>query len=330
MNCVLVTGAAGLLGAHLTRSLLTDGFKVIGIDNLEGGYKEFLPSHRNFKFFKADLNDSKKIMRVFDRSRPEAVFHFAAYAAEGLSPYIRRFNYTNNILASSSVINSAINFQAKVIFTSSMGVYGHQQAPFSEDMTPKPSDPYGIAKYSVELDLAAAKKQFGLEYSIVRPHNVVGIYQNIWDRYRNVLGIFVRQAIAGEPLTIYGDGDQLRAFSDVQFYMEPFKRLLSTGDGEIFNIGADEATSITKLAEAVKLGASRFGIKASTISLEEREEVKYAFCRHEKARSLLGFEDKTDLDELISKMFVWALKQKPKRIKSIPYEVDKGIYSYWK
>lgn len=330
MKCVIVTGAAGLLGAHLARSLLDDGFKVVGIDNLQGGYREFLPKHENFEFYKTDLNDSKKITAIFERAKPRAVYHFAAYAAEGLSPYIRRFNYTNNVLASSSVINAAVNFETKVIFASSMGVYGHQQAPFSEEMAPKPADPYGIAKYSVELDLAAAKDQFGLEYSIVRPHNVVGIYQNIWDRYRNVLGIFVRQAISGEPLTIYGDGEQIRAFSDVSYYMEPFKKLLSSGDGEIFNIGADKATSILDLATAVTRGGLQFGITSTTTFLEAREEVKFAYCTHEKAKRLLNFEDNTDLEELISKMFHWALDQKPRKIKSISYEIEKGLYSYWK
>jgi UDP-glucose 4-epimerase len=330
METVLVTGAAGLLGNHLCRSLLKDGFRVIGIDNLEGGYRQFLPEGDRFKFYKFDLNEPKKVNRVFEKYRPTTVFHFAAYAAEGLSPYIRRFNYTNNILASSSIINACIKFDSKVVFSSSMGVYGNQTPPFTEEMSPKPVDPYGVAKFAIELDLEAAKSQFGLKYSIVRPHNVVGIYQNIWDRYRNVLGIFVRQSLSGTPLTVYGDGLQLRAFSDVKFYMDPFKRLISAGDGEVFNIGADSATSIIDVAEMVVSEASKHGIKSNIDFLEPRQEVKFAYCNHDKAKQILKFDDRTNLEALISELFNWAKQQKPKRIKNLNYEIDKGLYSYWK
>lgn len=330
METVVVTGAAGLLGNHLCRSLLRDGFRVIGIDNLQGGYRAFLPQANLFRFYKFDLNEPKKIDRIFDKFRPSTVFHFAAYAAEGLSPYIRRFNYTNNVLASSSVINAGIKFESKVVFSSSMGVYGNLIAPFTEEMSPRPEDPYGIAKHAIELDLQAAGNQFGLQYSIVRPHNVVGIYQNIWDRYRNVLGIFIRQALSGTPLTVYGDGLQLRAFSDVKFYMEPFKRLIAEGDGEVFNIGADSATTILDLAQMVVLEASKHGIEAQIEFLEPRQEVKFAYCSHDKAKAKLDFNDQTNLEALISELFDWAKHQKPKKVKNISYEIHKGIYSYWK
>ena len=131
---------------------------------------------------------------MFKTHKPDVVFHFAAYAAEGLSPFIRNFNYRNNLLCSANLINACITYDAKIIFTSSMAVYGNQETPFTEDLRPKPIDPYGIAKYSVEQDLAVSAEQFGLRYSIIRPHNVIGIYQNIWDKYRNVIGIYSQSA----------------------------------------------------------------------------------------------------------------------------------------
>ena len=119
-----------------------------------------------------------------------------------------------------------------MIFTSSMAVYGDQETPFTEDKQPQPIDPYGMAKYAVECDLKMAHKQFGLRDNIVRPHNVLGIYQNIWDRYRNVIGIFIRKTLNGQPILVYGDGEQTRAFSDIKYYMDPFDILLNEFDGE--------------------------------------------------------------------------------------------------
>lgn len=113
-----------------------------------------------------------------------------------------------------------------------MAVYGDQEPPFNEEMRPSPIDPYGVAKYGVEVDLELARKQFGLRYNIIRPHNVLGKYQNIWDRYRNVIGIFIRKTLNGQPILVYGDGEQTRAFSDIKYYMEPFDLLLDGFDGE--------------------------------------------------------------------------------------------------
>ena len=234
---IFVTGCAGLLGAHYTRHLLQNGHEVIGIDDLSGGYKAFVPKGEKFSFIKLNLERRKKIVELFDEHKPEVLVHFAAYAAEGLSPFIRNYNYRNNLICSANLINECIKHNTKVIFTSSMAVYGEQEPPFTEEKKPQPVDPYGIAKYAVEADLKLAHDQFGLRYNIVRPHNVLGIYQNIWDKYRNVIGIFIRKTLDGLPILIYGDGEQTRAFSDIKYYMEPFDRLLNEEfDGEIFNI----------------------------------------------------------------------------------------------
>jgi UDP-glucose 4-epimerase len=181
MKKILITGCAGLIGANFSRYLLERGYFVIGIDNFFGGYEDFLPSSDNFIFYKKNL-ESDDIKDIFDLHSIDCVFHFAAYAAEGLSPFIRKFNYVNNVLSSVSLINECIERDIKIVFTSSMAVYGNQPAPFTEDMIPAPIDPYGIAKFSIEQDLKCASEQFGLKYNIVRPHNVLGIYQNIWDK----------------------------------------------------------------------------------------------------------------------------------------------------
>jgi|AntAceMinimDraft_1070359.scaffolds.fasta_scaffold03353_4 UDP-glucose 4-epimerase len=327
----LITGVAGLLGSHLSRHLLNNGWRVVGIDNLSGGYKEWLPTDdKSFVFYREDLLNRAKIQRIFRLNRPQVVFHFAAYAAEGLSPFIRGFNYLNNVVASASVINGCIENDSKLIFTSSMAVYGDQQTPFVETLPRKAIDPYGIAKSAVEADIEVAGVQHGLKYSIVRPHNVIGIYQNIWDNYRNVLGIFIRRALNGESLLLFGGGTQLRAFSDVRDYMVPLEQLIDRGDKEIYNLGADRPTTIRELAEIVAEVAEGRGIRVKMEEVEGRHEAFAAFCSHEKAIADLGFQDHTVLKNTVEEMFEWASKEPPRKIKQVEYEIDKGIYKFWR
>ena len=328
---IFVTGCAGLLGAHYTRHLLQNGHEVIGIDDLSGGYKAFVPKGEKFSFIKLNLERRKKIVELFDEHKPEVLVHFAAYAAEGLSPFIRNYNYRNNLICSANLINECIKHNTKVIFTSSMAVYGEQEPPFTEEKKPQPVDPYGIAKYAVEADLKLAHDQFGLRYNIVRPHNVLGIYQNIWDKYRNVIGIFIRKTLDVLPILIYGDGEQTRAFSDIKYYMEPFDRLLNEEfDGEIFNIGADKYFTLNEVAETVQRIGIKYGYEVPIEHGEPRHEVKHAYCDHTKAKTMLDFRDGTNLTELVESMFVWAMNQPKRKVKAMEYEITEGIYDYWK
>ena len=327
---IFVTGCAGLLGANYTRHLLNNGHEVIGIDDLSGGYKAFIAKGEKFKFIKLNLEKRKKLVELFEEHKPDVLLHFAAYAAEGLSPFIRNFNYRNNLICSANLINECITHNTKMIFTSSMAVYGEQEPPFTEDKRPQPVDPYGIAKYAVECDLKLAYEQFGLRYNIVRPHNVLGIYQNIWDRYRNVIGIFIRKTLNRQPILVYGDGEQTRAFSDIKYYMEPFDRLLTDCDNETFNIGADKYFTLNEVAKTVQEIGKKYGYEVPIEYGEPRHEVKHAYCNHDKAKNLLKFEDDTKLEELIESIFVWAMKQPNRKVKTMEYEVTKDIYDYWR
>jgi UDP-glucose 4-epimerase len=327
---ILITGVAGLLGSHLSRHLLKNDYTVIGIDDLSGGYKDFLPEHKNFTFINLNLEDKKSTNRALQDLNIDTVFHFAAYAAEGLSPFVRNFNYKNNVIASVNMINYCINNNCKLIFTSSMAVYGNQDTPFTENMIPRPIDPYGIAKFAVEMDIKQASEQFGLRYNIIRPHNVLGIYQNIWDRYRNVIGIFIHNTLNNKSMLLYGDGEQTRAFSNIKYYMEPFQLLIENHDNDTFNIGADKAWTIKEVANIVQQISKGHNIASSIEHVEPRHEVKHAFCNHTKAKTKLDFIDRTTLEELITEMFVWAKDQPKRKQKNMSYEVEKGIYEYWK
>lgn len=326
---VLITGCAGLLGSHFSKYLLDNGVSVVGIDNLSGGYLDFVDPRLDF--CEMDLNDVEFLDEIFESKNIDYVFHFAAYAAEGLSHWIRNFNYTNNVLSSVNLINCCVKYDVKkIVFTSSMAVYGSQSPPFTEDMKPSPEDPYGIGKYAVEQDLKAAADHFGLRYSIVRPHNVIGVNQNIWDRYRNVIGIWIRKILDGEDITVFGDGMQTRAFSDIKYYMEPFYKLMSEGDGEIFNIGADEEITILEAAKIVRDIGKGYGYNSEVVHLEPRNEVKFAYCDQTKAKDILGFKDETVLWWTFDQMFRWAMDQPKREVKVVNYELEKGIYSYWR
>ena len=328
---VLITGIAGLFGTHFSKYLLDKGYNVYGIDNFFGGYREFIDERliQERQFSNIDIRND--IENIFKYYKPDAVYHFAAFAAEGTSPFMRKFNYDVNVMGSANLINNAIKYNVKkFIFTSSMAVYGNSKPPFYETLKPYPVDPYGISKYAVELDLETAYNLFNLQYTIIRPHNVVGIYQNIWDRYRNVIGIWIRKVLNNEPITIFGDGEQIRSFSDIKYYMEPLEKVMINHNKEIFNIGAEKYYKLKDIAKIVSDVGKSLGYKPEIIHLEKRDEVKYAYCNHDKAKNILNFNDKTNIETLVHDMFLWAEKEPNRDVKKYNYEIDKNLYSYWK
>lgn len=302
----LVTGAAGFIGSHVAEALVRAGHEVVALDDLSGGFEENVPA--GARLVKGSINDAALINRLFDEHRFEYVFHLAAYAAEGLSHFIKRFNYTNNLLGSVNLINASVNTGTVkcFVFTSSIAVYGRNQLPMTEDAVPQPEDPYGIAKYAVELDLREAREMFGLNHVIFRPHNVYGERQNIGDRYRNVIGIFMNQIMQGRPMTIFGDGSQTRAFSHISdvapLIVESINRPACWN--QVFNIGADTPCTVLELARSV---AAAMGVKPGIEFLPARNEVVHAYASHDKARKHFGdlIRD-VPLKEGIERMAAWA------------------------
>ncbi len=248
----LVTGGAGFIGSHVASRLISQGHNVIIVDDLSGGCRENVP--QGATLYTNSIVDKKFINELFAKYNFDYVFHLAAYAAEGLSHFIRHYNYENNLIGSVNLINASINEDVKrFVFTSSMAVYGTNQTPMIEIMVPAPEDPYGIAKAAVEQDLKVAHDLQGLDYTIFRPHNVYGERQNMRDRYRNVIGIFMAQALRKEPMTIFGDGEQQRAFSyidDVAPYIVDSITKENT-KGQIINIGGDVPFTINELAHEI-------------------------------------------------------------------------------
>lgn len=304
MSKSLVTGGAGFIGSHVAEHLVKSGHQVVVLDDCSGGFIDNVPS--GAEMVRGSIVDHELVNGLFERHRFDYVFHLAAYAAEGLSHFIKRFNYTNNVVGSINLINAAVNYEAKCfVFTSSIAVYGAGQTPLSEKMIPLPEDPYGIAKFAVEQDLKVSHEMFGLPYIIFRPHNVYGQRQNIADRYRNVVGIFMNQIMRGEPMTIFGDGEQQRAFTHICDVAPLIAESIHTPGAlnQVFNIGADVPFTVNYLAQVV---AEAMGSPCRVKHLEPRNEVKVAFSDHSKAEQIFGKRNKLPLQEGIQRMAEWA------------------------
>ena len=334
MNSILITGAAGLIGSRLADYILKNypEYEVIGIDNMFGGYEINLPkNNERFHFYKMDVEDDN-LKNIFEEWQPIYVYHLAAYAAEGLSPFIRKFNYKNNVLSTVNIINCCITYNVKrLIYTSSMSVYGKGVlgTRFNEEQIPSPEDPYAISKYACEMDIKVAGQQHGLDWCILRPHNVYGINQNLWDRYRNVLGIWMYQALHNEPLMIYGDGTQTRAFSYIDDCLPCFwnAAVFPQASKQIINIGGIVEYTIN---DACKTLLEVIGDR-EIVYKEERYEVKHAVPTFEKSIEYLNYNETTSLKEGLIEMWDWAkLQPERNRFKWPTYEINKGMYSYWK
>lgn len=329
---ILITGVAGLLGSRLADWIIDNypEYKVVGIDDLSGGYKENINPKVIFHEFNL-VKNSHQLNDIFNHYKFDYVFHFAAYAAEGLSPFIRTYNYDNNLRVTASIINECIKHNVKrLVFTSTLAVYGHGYGgTFDEIQIPKPIDPYGVAKYACEMDIQIAGEQHGLDWCIIRPHNVYGIKQNIWDKYRNVLGIWMYQYLNNEDMTIFGDGNQTRAFSYIDDSLEPLwnAAILPKASKQIINLGGIEAYSINEANSILRevIGGGNLIYK------ESRHEVKHSIPTWQKSIDILGFKHKTSLKEGLTNMWKWVQTQ-PKRERFVwsPYELDKGIYDFWK
>ena len=329
MTNVLVTGGAGFLGAHVARALVARGEKVVVLDDLSGGLATQVPE--GALLARGSILNDALVDALFREHRFEVVYHLAAYAAEGLSPFIRRYNYENNVVGSMTILNAAIRHHTRrFVFTSSIAVYGTGELPLKETHTPHPEDPYGIAKYAVELDLAAATHQFGIEHVIFRPHNVYGELQSMRDRYRNVVGIFLNQIMRGEPLTIFGDGKQTRAFTYVGDIAPTLAEagFLDLDQERIFNVGGDVHCSVNELAETLlRVTGSRAEIR----HVEARNEVTHAYSDHTRIQRVFGVDtNKTSLEEGLRQTWAWA---KDQGAQTAPHfsniEIERGLPPSW-
>lgn len=328
----LVTGVAGFIGSHVAKDCLALGLEVVGVDDLSGGFRSNIPS--GVRFVLGDVKNASFVSQLFEAENFDLVYHLAAYAAEGLSHFIRNYNYQNNLIATTNLVTQSVrvNSVKMFVFTSSIAVYGAGRTPMTEDMEPLPEDPYGISKLACEFDLKAAHDMFGLEYVIFRPHNVYGPGQNMYDKYRNVVGIFLNQLQSGQDMTIFGDGTQTRKFSYVSDVSYPIalSGLLPHVRGQVFNVGGDIATTVNELAAVTK---DTWGNPTAVIQhLDSRNEVPHAESDHKKLNCFFpGLPKPVGLREGMLRMVEWA-KTEGKQFKPVEFdavEVKRNLPNSW-
>ncbi len=335
---ILITGSAGFMGSHLYDYIFEhygDKYEVYGIDDLSGGFMRNISQPKYFT--KLDLRDRKKTCAYIARLKPVTVFHFAADATEGRSQFTPFSALDRNLATYMNVLIPAVKYEIKkVILISSMSVYGKQQVPFRESMTPLPEDIYGIMKMTMEQITKVMSSVYGFNYVILRPHNVYGPRQNLSDPYRNVIGIFINRLLQNKKFYIYGDGEQRRAFS----YIDDITPVIAEAafdkkyENEIFNIGSDEVVALYRLAEIVlkSFYGSNTPNNIRPQYLPARpQEVKDAFCDHTKAKTLLKYKTTTNLQEGIKTTIEWAKSIGPQKFRYLTsFELQhKNIPKTW-
>ena len=313
---ILVTGAAGFMGSHLVDALLDLGHEVYSLDDLSGGYMENVNTRS--RFVKIDLREREKVEEFINQTKPQMIFHLAADATEGRSQFTPINCTQRNYMAYLNLLVPAImNKVEKVILTSSMSVYGSQEAPFKETMDRKPEDIYAISKVSMERATEILSEVHGFKYVIIRPHNVYGPRQNMADPYRNVIAIFINCLLNNKHYYIYGKGEQKRAFSYIDDFTPYIVKAAFTkeAEGEIFNIGPTEEHSINELSDIVL--KTFFEGKPVPENLKPKYlpirpmEVIEAWCTVDKAEKILGYKTSVKLEEGVRKMIEWARKHGP-------------------
>ncbi len=329
MSKILVTGGAGFIGSHVAEELQLRGHQITVLDDLSGGFKNNLVE--GIEFIEGSITDHSLVDALFESHQFDYVYHLAAYAAEGLSHFIKRFNYNNNLIGSVNLINASINTGVKCfVFTSSIAVYGSSpELPMTEATQAHPEDSYGIAKLAVEQELVVSKELFDLDYIIFRPHNVYGERQNIGDKYRNVVGIFMNQLLQGKPMTIFGDGTQTRAFSYIKDIVPIMAEAISNdaARNEVFNIGADTPYTVNELARAI---GGALGMTPELIHLPARSEVQHAYSSHEKVERVFGKQQAYSLDAGLESMAAWVKSHGVRRSSKFdPIEVTKNFPVAW-
>jgi UDP-glucose 4-epimerase len=310
----LITGGAGFIGSHLAEALLNAGHEVDVIDNLSTGSIrniDHLKIQPKFKYIIDTLTNEPLLAELIDRN--DVIFHLAA--AVGVKLIVEQPVHTieTNVHGTEVVLKHANKKKKLVFIASTSEVYGKSlELPFREDAdlvtgpTVKHRWAYACSKAIDEFLALAYWKERGLPVIIVRFFNTVGPRQT--GQYGMVLPSFVRQALAGEPITVFGDGKQQRSFTYIGDVVGCLLNLVreKKAIGEVFNIGSSEEVTILKLAELVKAKA---GSKSEIVFVPYDKAYEAGFEDMPrrvpdltKVRKLVGYEPKIQLDEIITKV----------------------------
>jgi len=293
----LITGGAGFIGSHTVDELLQSGDKVKVIDNLEGGRITNIAEHfsnPNFEFLQEDVRTIELGHQIFQNV--DCIIHFA-----GLGDIVPSINnpleyFSVNSFGTTRILEaSRLNSIRRLVYAASSSCYGLAKVPTSEDCEISIEYPYAFSKFVGEQAAFHWSRVFGLEVNSIRIFNAYGTRSRTSGTYGAVFGVFLKQLIENQPLTIVGTGEQKRDFVYVTDVARAFVKASKTSVcGEVFNIGAGDPVSVNKIVSI---------LKSESISIPERPgEPKITWADINKARELLDWNPEVSLEEGIGRM----------------------------
>jgi UDP-glucose 4-epimerase len=302
----LVTGGAGFIGSNIVRLLLQEGHRVAVLDNLMSGYRSNLDGLGSVDFFEMDIRDADAVTRAIEGV--EVVFHLAASVGNTRSIEYPMVDSDINIMGTLQILEAARSAGVrKVVFSSSAGIFGELKTlPIREDHPVEPDSPYGASKLGAEKLCLAYSKLFPLECVCLRYFNVYGVNQR-FDAYGNVIPIFAHRMIRGEPVVIFGDGEQTRDFINVKdVALGNYQAAMAEGVSGAFNIGSETRITINQLAD---LMSAVSGIRPVIQHGPPRSgDVRHSLADISAARNAFGFEPEVELEQGLAEYMVWIRK----------------------
>jgi len=300
---VCVAGGAGFIGSNVVRLLLNQGHQVTVFDNLSTGYRENLVPFPEVSLVPGDIRDRGKLGAAMEGA--DVVFHLAASIGNVKSLSNPQEDSEVNVIGTLNVLDAARRCGVKtVIYSSSAAIFGEPQAISLDETHPvEPDSPYGVSKLAGEKHVLWYGRAYGLRTVCLRYFNVYGINQR-YDAYGNVIPIFLTRIMKGEPLTVYGDGEQTRDFVNVKDVAAANVAAAECVDAEgVFNIGSGQAITLNQLVQAVQEAT---GTQTEVHYTPPRKgEVLHSLADITKARSVLGLNPRTDMVAELREYYEW-------------------------
>jgi len=303
---IVITGAAGFLGSFLSEEFLNNGYEVVSIDNFFRGKKEYLPTHKNFKFYEIDLvNEADKFADIIKKEKPEIMIHYAAINGTKYFYDIPYQVINDNVKMTQNVLNACKNSSVKkIIYASSSETYGEPMEVPTPETHPillnvhTDRDSYASSKAICDFYVKLFAKENNLKFLILRIFNTYGPHMDT-SEYGQVIPEFINKMYNDKEFTIIGNGNHTRSFCYVDDHTRLVRKLVENVSNEIVNVGNDNESKIVDLAELThKLGNKEFKPKY----LPGREYDHKRRCPDiTKLKKLIKDEPKITLEEGLKK-----------------------------
>lgn len=291
---ILITGAAGFIGSHLFLQLSNIGHEVRGIDNFFHASKNPICKQVLRRDIRENLDD---LIRWAD-----VVYHLAAQIHVDYSIAHPRETFQVNVEGTLNILECCREHGKRLVFASSSEIYGSSQSDFMEENHPtNPQSPYAATKLTGDKICQVYRDVYGMKINVIRNFNTFGEYQNDTS-YGGVIAIFTRRALAGEPLEIYGDGEQQRDYMYIDDAVKGYYLSLEHDFPEPVNFGTGKTISINQLAHNIlKITRSN----SSIVHVKPRPQEVQRLCAGITAARKFGFDPQTDFDRDLKKFVDW-------------------------